>query len=80
MFSKTKENQRFVFRDDFGDELVAVAAIAAVAEARSPGGSRGRSRRGSRSRRSRRGSRRAHLPRDDNEAVDVVILLVVILR
>ena len=32
MFSKTKENQRFVFRDDFGDELVAVAAIAAVAE------------------------------------------------
>ena len=32
MFSKTKENQRFVFRDEFGDELVAVAAIAAVAE------------------------------------------------
>ena len=32
MFSKTKENQRFVVRDDFGDELVAVAAIAAVAE------------------------------------------------
>mgnify|MGYP005694186367 FL=1 len=33
MFSKTKENQRFVFRDDFGDELVAVAAVAAVAVA-----------------------------------------------
>ena len=32
MFSKTKENQRFVFRDDFGDELVGVAAVAAVAE------------------------------------------------
>jgi hypothetical protein len=33
MFSKTKENQRFVFLDDFGDELVAVAAVAAVAVA-----------------------------------------------
>jgi hypothetical protein len=32
MFSKTKENQRFVFLDDFGDELVAVA-VAAVAVA-----------------------------------------------